>query len=189
MLEHPNVLIQSEEHTSQRVLQAVQDGRADLGILGSVPSLLTGFETYRLLSTELSLLVPEQNSLARKEFLTIEDMKDQPVVGFGPQNHLHIFYEAECRAAGFEPTFSIITSDVPTALELLRQNRTLCFSFPGFRMKEQAYHARLRKLVCSREENFSTYAVTRKHVTLPPAARAFLISLQEYLTKEETWIY
>lgn len=89
------------------------------------------------------------------------------------------------RAAGFEPTFSIITSDVPTALELLRQNRTLCFAFPGFRVKEQEYHARLRRLVCRSEENFSTYAVTRKHVTLPPAARAFLISLQKYLTEEE----
>lgn len=185
MLEYPNILIQSEEYTSQRVLQAVQDGQVDLGILGSVPSLLHGFETYHLLSTDLSVMVPESNPLSQKDFLTIEDMKDQPIVGFGPQNHVHIFYEARCREAGFEPTFSIITSDVPTALELLRQNRTLCFSFPGFRLRERDYHARLLKLVCSSDENFSTYAVTRKHVTLPPAARTFLISLQKLYRKPD----
>src|SRR6185295_556843 len=75
--DHPQVKIDLEEHLSNEVLRAVQEGAADLGIY----NVAAGGNSHELQTLpyrqdELVLIVPRGHVLARKKAVAFEDTLD-----------------------------------------------------------------------------------------------------------------
>ena len=127
----PHILVSVGEADNQSMIRQLQAGTADLCLIGTAARFLEGFQTVRILKNDLCICCNKKNPLAKKDFLTIEDLKGQPMVGHGEGYDLHRFYVEKCREAGFQPTFSIISSDPQIAIRLTNENRSLCFGISG----------------------------------------------------------
>lgn len=125
----PNILLSAKETDNCAMIDQLRNGEIDLGLIGSCPQYLPHFKTTLIRKSDLCICVNTDNPLAEKEVLSIFDLKGQPIVGHGEDYHLHRFYVEQCSKAGFQPTFSMISTDGTMAWNLVLSNQSLCFGF------------------------------------------------------------
>lgn len=83
------------------------------------------------LTTEVFLQVPlyiwvnRKNPLSQKPYLTVSDLKDQPLIGVGPEYKTPRRMDEECRKAGFEPLYLITTEERPSSFSYVYENQGL----------------------------------------------------------------
>ena len=170
---HPNVRLSVEEMPTESVLDAVLDSEADIGIVGSTPDYLSGFEYKLLVKTGLFLSVPRDNELARKERLTIQDVDGQPFVTFGKRNHLHRFFSEECKGAGVYPDILLTTSDSEMLIQSAQSSEALYFCFAEVADIQAEYGRVVRPLDTPSRSSFGTYAIIRKELPAASSAKLF----------------
>ncbi|MCD7820556.1 MAG: LysR family transcriptional regulator [Lachnospiraceae bacterium] len=162
---HPHVLLSVSESSNQEIFQDLKDDRVDVGLIGTSAKYLKGFTYTLLIKNDLCICCNKANPLAEKEYLTFEDLKGQPIVGHGEGYDLQRFYIEKCAEAGFEPCFSVISSDPQIAIRLVEQNRSICFGISEY-MKADAESqmrssARVLPLRLEEKDEWGIYAVTR----------------------------
>ena len=97
----------------------------------------------------------------------MEDLKGQPMVGHGDGYDMHRFYIQKCKEHGFEPTFSIISTDTQIAIRLVQRNRSISFGFSAFRypsgMVDPNSPIRVLPLELNEPDEWGIYAITRRN--------------------------
>ena len=87
----PDTDVEVEEQPSQRIIRAIADGRAEIGIVSDAVDL-SGLETFAFRTDQLVLAVPRGHALARRRSLPFREALDHPLVGLGAgsalQDHL-----------------------------------------------------------------------------------------------------
>lgn len=161
----PNILLSTCESNNQEILRQLQDGTVDAGLIGTSLHYLKGVQPTLLIKSDLYIWVNRRNPLSERPWLTFADLKGQPMVGHGEGYDLHRFYVEKCREAGFQPTFSIISSDPTVAIRMVEQNRSLCFGYAGVDQDTAPGHpdmqAVLLPLRTGEEDQWGIYAITR----------------------------
>ena len=116
-LAHPGVALVIEEMNSDRVLSAVKAGEFDVGVLGTHPGLLAGFESKAIVRMGVWLAVPEGHPLAKAPLergvrhVGLCALDGLPMVTAGATNHLPRFVMGECRRAGVAPNVVATATD------------------------------------------------------------------------------
>ena len=80
---HPEVQIDLEEQVSERVVQALRDGRADVGVFVEGPDT-DGLDVKNFRQDELVLILPKQHALVGKSPLAFADALDESWVSLNP---------------------------------------------------------------------------------------------------------
>lgn len=167
--QYPHVRLSVEEVPTESVLELVAESEVDVGIVGSTPEYLQGFDKKLLVKTGLYVSVPVASELARKESLCIEDLEGQPFVTYGKRNHLHRFFVERCKAAGVHPDIMLTTSDLDMLIRSAQASQALYFCFPNV-MRE----GRVAKpLVLNPDPQFGTFAIMRKELPAGSSAKLF----------------
>lgn len=87
----PETDVEVEERPSQRIVRAVADGNAEIGIVSDAVDL-AGLETFAFSTDQLVLAVPRGHALARRRSVEFREALDHPLVGLGAgsalQDHL-----------------------------------------------------------------------------------------------------
>ena len=99
--ENPNLQIHLEEQVSSRVVQAVLEGTADIGIVSDLiqhPDL----EQLPFRCDELVLLVPPCHALQNKRQLAFAEALDFPLIGLHASGALHAYLLRAAAEAGRE---------------------------------------------------------------------------------------
>lgn len=81
--------------------------------------------TEEFLRVPLYIWVSRKNPLSRKSGLTITDLKDQPLIGVGPEYKTPHRMDEECRKAGFEPRYLLTTEERPSSFSYVYENQGL----------------------------------------------------------------
>ena len=98
---HEQIKIDLEEHLSNEVIRAVQEGAADLGIChtgAAVPT--TGLQTQPYRQDQLALVMPKQHPLAQRSTLAFTDSLDWDHVGLHANSSIHLAMHAAAAASG-----------------------------------------------------------------------------------------
>jgi DNA-binding transcriptional LysR family regulator len=98
--EHPQVKIDLEEHLSNEVLRAVQEGAADLGICNVTGASGQELQTLPYRQDELVLIVPRGHPLATKKAIAFEDTLDCDHVGLHSNSSIYLAMREAAAAAG-----------------------------------------------------------------------------------------
>lgn len=77
------------------------------------------------LQVPLYIWVSRKNPLAKKSSLTISDLKEQPLIGVGPEYKTPRRMDEACRQAGFEPFYLITTEERPASFPYVYENQGL----------------------------------------------------------------
>jgi len=121
---HPAVAVQLIEETSQEQIQALLDGRCDVGFMrlpasGAFPAEL---DAYPLLSDPLVAVLPRQHRLAdASEALGVAELAQEPFVFFAPGAGTGVYSQVLnlCRAAGYAPRVAQEAREVMTIAGLV----------------------------------------------------------------------
>ncbi len=161
-----------EEMSSDSVLDAVECGNVDVGILGTHPSLVRGFETRAIRLAGIWLIVPECHAFYRYDHVELADLDGQPMVTAGHHNHLHRYFMDRCRAEGVEPDIRANTTDGAMMAQLAREYGALRFGFNPS-VAPQAKGERAIELLIPGGDAFGTYALRRPSSRPTEGARLF----------------
>lgn len=160
---HPNILLSVSYGNSEEMLRQVTEGVADVGLIGTSARYIREFRSTLIRKNHLCICCNRDNPLSQKEYLTIEDLRDQPMVGYSESHDLQRFYVKACQQAGFEPTFSIFSTDPRIAFDLVEKNASLCFGFTDnmSRNDDPNYCVRTIPLQVDGADEWGIYAITR----------------------------
>ena len=159
---NPGVRLDVEEMSSDAVLEYVADGRSDVGVVGSHPDLLDGYECCKIVSSGVWVVMGEDDPLAAKPTLALKDLDGRALVTPGKRNHVHRFVMRRCALAGIEP--NVIASSTSSAVlsTLMPGLNALCFGFPPD-VAPPPPGATVRPIEVEGAGDFGTYAIRRAY--------------------------
>ena len=111
-------------------LERVRSGEVDLALC-NLPDDLSGLRYFRLVSEPLMFLMSKDHPLARKDLLTLQDLRDVPQNTCTPYTRVMLQLIDACISEGFYPNFAFEARDFSVlANSLLSGERIqLCASF------------------------------------------------------------
>lgn len=157
---YPQVALSVEEMSSDAVLEAVERGNADIGIVGSHPALLGALDFVCVRRVGVWLYVPADHPLAGLPFLELSDLNRLPMVTAGQHNHVHRFVMQRCAEEGVHPDVRATVTDTALLGHLLYEHNASCFGFPPSIAEAPRGFVALRLNVAGGEW-FGTYAVRK----------------------------
>ncbi len=179
---YPGVELVVHEDASQDLVRILAAGELDLAlVITPLPGQAPALATSELLREELvavsALSSPAPGAGGR---LRVADLRDQPLVMFRRGYDLREFTTAACRAAGFEPVFTVEGGEMDAVLGFVRAGLGLAV-IPGM----VAARAALRVTPFAAPGLHRTIAVAhRKDVDPPRAARELSHVLRAHLAAE-----
>ncbi|KOG40702.1 LysR family transcriptional regulator [Streptomyces decoyicus] len=120
---YPGVELIVTEDGSQDLVRALADGALDLAlIITPLPVQAPALVTSDLLREELVVVsAPDRPApVGRRTRIRVEDLRGRPLAMFRRGYDLREFTTAACRAAGFEPTFTVEGGEMDAVLGFVR---------------------------------------------------------------------
>ncbi|MEU8916344.1 LysR substrate-binding domain-containing protein [Streptomyces nigrescens] len=120
---YPGVDLIVTEDGSQDLVRALADGALDLAlIITPLPVQAPALATTELLREELVVVsAPDRPApVGRRTRIRVEDLRGRPLAMFRRGYDLREFTTAACRAAGFEPTFTVEGGEMDAVLGFVR---------------------------------------------------------------------
>jgi len=88
--QHPRINVNLEEHLSHDIVRAIDEGRADLGVIaGNVHT--RELETYPFRQDRLMVIVPSNHALGNKKAIRFSEVLDMDFVSLGVRSALQIY--------------------------------------------------------------------------------------------------
>jgi DNA-binding transcriptional LysR family regulator len=115
---YPGVGIALSEDGSDHLIEFLRDGRLDLALIGSAGGALPGIETAVVTDEALVAAVSADDPLAARSFVTLDDLRDQPLVSLPRGTGVRGALDAACATAGFEPRIVLEASALPMLARL-----------------------------------------------------------------------
>lgn len=170
----PDVVLEVEETNTEGALTLVDEGRADVALVGSHPLYLGNYERELTVPTGLWIAVPRANPLSGRERLVPADLDGQTFVTAGRLNHLHRFFVDLCERNGVHPVIPVTASNPDMLVQLAGEYRALFFAFPDWvRAADASRDVAVLPFDVPESEQFGTYLVRRPGGRCSGAARAF----------------
>ena len=126
---YPQIKLESREGGSQELLSLVDKGDLDFAIVTSNLVEHNAYKVLPLRETETVFCVSASHPLATKESLTIEEIKDLPLVMFHKGASQNALIQSRFAQAGYEPRIIFQTGQLYTIREFVRRNIAAAFLF------------------------------------------------------------
>jgi DNA-binding transcriptional LysR family regulator len=119
---HPMIELSLREDVSEALIDCVRDGSLDVAFVGLVPSRGDdGLEARPIDSEPVSLVVAARHPLAARRRVTIDALRDEPLIAFRRGSGQRALVDGACRRAGFEPRVVFESDDLSMLADLARE--------------------------------------------------------------------
>jgi DNA-binding transcriptional LysR family regulator len=116
---HPQIDIEMHEHTSQEIVNSVDSGEADMGIIAG-PVSTRGLETYPFRKDRLVAITSENHKLkARGDNLRFYQLLDYEFIGLGDRASIHIWLSKQALLLGQNMRIRIHVNSFDAATRLV----------------------------------------------------------------------
>lgn len=174
---YPGVGLSLEEQTGPAVVQAVLEGRAELGVV-SAGNALRGLVALPYHGDRLMLGVPAGHALARRRQVRFEEVLDHDLIGPHPQSSLAALMSEGARAAGrpWQPRLQVSSFDAMCRLVQTGLGLTV---LPSAVLAPHAGQGRLRAIALDEDWAWRPlWVVLRDAAQLGPIASSLAAHLQ-----------
>jgi DNA-binding transcriptional LysR family regulator len=111
---HPGVELSLLEDGSDRLIERVRSGEADLALTG-VAAMPAGLEGFPVIRERLVAAVPADHPLARRKRVTLADIAAHPVICMPEGTGIRTVFDRGCAARGARPDIALQAS-APSAV-------------------------------------------------------------------------
>lgn len=180
---YPDILITLVIGDSRQVIDWVEDGRVEVGIVGARPTIRT-LESRELMSDELVVVVPAAHPWAERDAVTLAELQAQPLImrerGSGSREAI----ERALAEAGLDLDAFRIAGEIGSTQAIKQGVRAgVGVALISRRAVEDECHARLLRCVKVRDFRVSRafHLVTHRDRSRSPLATAFLEFIESRL--------
>ncbi|ETK37021.1 LysR family transcriptional regulator [Microbispora sp. ATCC PTA-5024] len=167
---HPGVEIALTEGDSDRLVDAVRAGTADLALVGTAAATPEGLEALTIVSERLVAAAPPGHPLAALDRVTLPDLLDHPLVCMPRGTGLRAVLDQACEARGLRPTVALEAGAADAVADLAARGLAVAV------LSESMASLHRDRLTASVIEDVETPALLALVWRSPsgPAVRAFL---------------
>ena len=127
---HPNVQMEIQEYGSQTNQLAVESGEIDISLTviyndNKLPTL----EYLPISKTYLRLAVHKSSNLANKEQISIEDIKDIPLILMNDETLQAKIVKEEFKKRNIKPNIKVRSNQIYTIRSIIEQSHMAAFAF------------------------------------------------------------
>ncbi|MEV0840334.1 LysR family transcriptional regulator [Actinocatenispora sera] len=116
LVAHPAIDVDLEERPSHLIVQAVAEGRAEIGIVASSVSV-GQLRHVALRDDRLALVTPPKHRFARRRRIRFEECLDQPFIGLSEGSALQEHLEGHAQPLGQRPHYRLRLPSVETVCQ------------------------------------------------------------------------
>jgi DNA-binding transcriptional LysR family regulator len=118
---HPAVQVTLVEDHTDRLIERVRAGAADLALVGTAGDLPGGLDSRSLAQERLVAAVPPTHPLARRQRINLTDLCAHPLVCMPSGTGIRTAFDQACAHAGLSPTVAFEASAPGAIAELARR--------------------------------------------------------------------
>lgn len=142
---HPLVELEISEMEMLRQLEAIGDGRLDIGFVRPPVPMPMGVSSIPIMQEELCIILPASHPLAEEQYVPLEALSEETFITpqHPPRVSFHRHTKLACQAAGFDPKlgpqgrdFVTIASMVSVGLGVALVPKSIqCIQLPSIRYR------------------------------------------------------
>ena len=117
-LAHPGIEITLIEDNSDRLIESVRTGRADLALIGTAGTLPHGLDALPIVSERLIAAVPAGHPLANRRRATLDDISAYPIVSMPQGTGIRAVFDHACATNGIRPNIALQASAAAAVKDL-----------------------------------------------------------------------
>jgi DNA-binding transcriptional LysR family regulator len=114
-LAHPGVEITLIEDNSDRLIERVRTGAADLALIGTAGDPPPGLDALPIVRERLVAAVPAGHPMARRRRATLRDISAYPIVSMPEGTGIRTVFDQACATTGIQPNIALQAS-APAAI-------------------------------------------------------------------------
>ncbi|MEW9669034.1 LysR family transcriptional regulator [Ammoniphilus sp. 3BR4] len=176
---YPSIKITLTEVGTKPIKQGVEDGSLDIGLICSLPVRSEEYEIVNLLKDPLMLIVHEENPLAAKQSLRLEDLSSESFILYRKDFSLHDRVIEECLKSGFHPHIVCESSQKDFMIELVEAK--LGVALLPSQVCSQMNHPTIRILPLDHANLYLELGlIWKKNKYLPYSVREFIAMSEGY---------
>ncbi|WP_165225974.1 LysR family transcriptional regulator [Aquisphaera insulae] len=118
--EHPKARVEVNEEVTEVILRRCAQGEIDVGVL-AMPASGGYLRVETLFEEELLLAMPSDHPLAARDWVELDDLREQPFVLLDEAHCLSDDIRSFCRRRQFQPVSTGRVSQLATVMELVAQ--------------------------------------------------------------------
>jgi DNA-binding transcriptional LysR family regulator len=167
---HPAIEIVLTSEHNEPLLEALANGDMDAGIVGAGVQPLPPQVRARVVAVEpLVLGVRRGHPLSRRKTITLDALRDEPMITLVPGSGLRTVLENACHQAGFTPRITAETGELGSLVELAAEGIGVAVVPRSAVEGADVAVARITRPRLQRRT-----ALAWNHASISPAGRAFL---------------
>jgi LysR family carnitine catabolism transcriptional activator len=116
---HPNIMLRVHDVVMERVIDAVQTGRADIGFVFE-PESLQGLSFAPLLTDNFCAVMPAQHELVGLSAISLNDIKPYPLVAMNMGSSIREWVNRAFELEGIQPLITAEASQLGTLGQLVK---------------------------------------------------------------------
>jgi DNA-binding transcriptional LysR family regulator len=120
-LAHPGVEITLVEDNSDRLIERVRGGAADLALIGTAGDPPDGLDALPIVSERLVAAVPAGHPLAKRQRVTLADISAYPIVSMPEGTGIRTAFDQACAANDIRPDIALQASAPAAIADLARR--------------------------------------------------------------------
>jgi len=118
---HPGIDIELFEDNSDRLVDRVRDGSADLALVAAAGAAPTGLDSATIVSEPIVALAPPGHPLAGRRRARLADVCRHPIVSLPPGTGIRAVLDQACAAEGLPPDIALQASAPDAVVDLARR--------------------------------------------------------------------
>src|SRR5262245_36680890 len=167
---HPAIDVVLTNQHNEPLLEALATGDVDAGVIGVGIQPLPPQLRARVVAVEpLVLAVAHGHPLSRRKTITLDALREQPMITLVPGSGLRTLLENACRDAGFSPRITAETGELASLVELAAEGLGLAIVPRSALDQGNVAVVRIPRPSLQRRT-----AIAWNPTSTPPAGRAFL---------------
>ena len=120
-LAHPGVELTLLEDNSDRLIERIRSGAADLALIGTAGDPPHGLNALPILAERLIAAVPTDHPLAKKRQATLADITAYPIMTMPQGTGIRTVFDQACAANGIRPNVALQASAPAAIADLARR--------------------------------------------------------------------
>jgi len=182
--QYPEVEFDLHQQSYVNLSESVMKGDVNIALIAPVPQSDDKIESTILFTENIVALLPVNHSMARRDFIYLTDLRDEPFILFQEQSMLRNIVIEHCKKHGFSPNVAFEAKDIDAIKGLVSAGLGVSL-VPEITVIHQTHRSTTAIPIAKPNVTRTVGMIVPKERTLLPTEKLFYEFLKEFFMRLE----